>query len=71
MTRLYHVLAVNDRTHTKVYMTATPIEHSPACVFLSKMTPYPKHPHLRYQLEELGSPHPYENRDVAWEIADG
>ena len=57
--RRYHVIAINDKARFKVYMNATPMEHGPACTFLSKMVPQ-RQPHLRHMLEEVGSPHEYE-----------
>lgn len=64
--RRYHVIVVNDKTETKVRMTATPCTHKEACTILSKLVSYPKYPHVRNMLEEEDSPHRYEERDVAW-----
>jgi hypothetical protein len=54
--RLYHVVAINDRTGRKDYCTATPVTHHEACTIRSKFFPRPKgaYPaHVRIQLEEV------------------
>lgn len=48
--RLYHVVAVNNKTRNKVYMTSSPVTHKQGCTILSKMT---KYPWRREQLEEV------------------
>jgi hypothetical protein len=64
--RLYHVIVVNDKTETKVRMTAIPCTHKEACTILSKLTSYPRYKHIRNMLEDLDSPHRYRIADVAW-----
>lgn len=48
--RMYHVVVINSRTGSKVYMTATPVTHREGCAILSKLTRYPWR---REQLEEV------------------
>jgi len=50
--RRYHVVAINERTGRKDYLTATPDTHAACCTILSKQTP---HKDVRKQLEE--APH--------------
>lgn len=48
--RLYHIVAINERTGAKVYCTRYPTNHKDSCVMLSKFTP---HKGIRCQLEEV------------------
>lgn len=54
--RLYHIVAINERTGKKTYMTSTPEPHHEATVILSKMVRRTKGAgkHVRYQLESVG-----------------
>jgi hypothetical protein len=47
--RLYHIVAINERSGRKEYLTAYPMPHQPACVMLLKQG---IHPLVRKQLEE-------------------
>ncbi len=38
--RKYHVVAINERTSKKFYMTAYPATHQEACTIMSKITKY-------------------------------
>lgn len=49
MTRLYHVVVINEKNGKKAYMSAYPMPHSEACTMLIKLT---RHPWRRNQLEE-------------------
>lgn len=46
--RLFHVVAINEHTGRKVYMTSTPCSHTEACTILRKISPYRT---VRVQLE--------------------
>jgi hypothetical protein len=48
--RLYHIVAINEKTGRKVYMTGYPMTHHGCCVMKSKITEYPWR---RIQLEEV------------------
>jgi len=50
--RLYHVVAVNDRTKKKNYLTATPESHHAAATILRKQRP-PRSKDVRIKLEEI------------------
>lgn len=53
-TRLYHVVAINEKTGKKEYCTAYAVPHKDACTILSKF-PRGHEPgwrHVRMQLEE-------------------
>jgi hypothetical protein len=54
-TRLYHVVAINERTGRKEYLTATPCTHQEGVTIMSKITRRPKGLGLRVriQLEEV------------------
>lgn len=62
--RLYHVIAVNDKTRTKVYLTRTPEAHDAANRILSKQPRRPWLPHLRCMLEEATSAAPSTSERV-------
>lgn len=47
--RLYHLVAINEKTGKKVYLTEEPVTHHDACVIKSKFC---YHPARRVQLEE-------------------
>lgn len=51
--RLYHVVAINERTHAETLATAVPCSHHEACVILGRFTP---HPLRRVQLREVSPP---------------
>lgn len=55
--RLYHLVAINDRTGNKTYLTSYPMEHGAACVNKSKFT---THATRRVQLEE------YVGQKIEW-----
>lgn len=44
----FHIVAINQRTGAKTYMTAYPATHREACTMLSKIS---THPARRVQLE--------------------
>ena len=48
-TCLYHLVAINERTGRKTYLTDEPVTHAQACTWKSKFT---YHPARRIQLEE-------------------
>ena len=48
--RLYHVVAIYDRTALKVRLTTVPVTHQEACVMLPKFNWYRRR---RVQLEEV------------------
>ncbi len=50
--RLYHVIAINEKTGHKTYLTTRPEEHAGALIILSK---HSKHPLVRKQLEEVAA----------------
>lgn len=50
--RMYHVVAINERTGKKEYLTATPVTHQEALTILSKQRP---HKDVRKQLEPVGN----------------
>lgn len=53
--RLYHVVAINERTGATEILTGYPVPHDKACRILSRQTP---HNYVRKQLEELtGEPY--------------
>lgn len=64
MTRLYHIVAVHERTGRKTYLTASPLAHDEACIMLGKMTP---HKAVRLQVEEVG---PNTLRDRLLDLAE-
>jgi hypothetical protein len=45
----FHIIAINEKTNRKTYMTASSLSHDEACVMLSKIN---KHPARRVQLEQ-------------------
>lgn len=49
MERKYHIVAINERSGAKVYLTRYPDTHEACCVMLRKIS---KHPARRVQLEE-------------------
>jgi hypothetical protein len=51
--KMFHIVQVNDKTGSKVQMTAAPMEHGKCCTMLSKMIQWPKSFHLRNVLEEV------------------
>jgi len=50
MTRMYHVIAINEKTNKKTYLTSYPMIHHEACVIKSKFN---LHKDVRIQLEEV------------------
>lgn len=48
--RLYHIVAINEQTGSKVYMTRYPMPHNECCIMKSKIT---KYKWRRIQLEEV------------------
>lgn len=50
MRRMYHIVAINERTRNKEYMTGYAMPHDQACVMLKKIS---AHPARRVQLEEV------------------
>ena len=51
--RVYHVVAINERTGKKTYQTSTPMTHHEATNMLRAFHPRPKQArHVRIQLEE-------------------
>ena len=50
MTRLYHVIAVNESSGKITVCTATPVSHKDGCTILGKFSP---HPARRMQLSEV------------------
>jgi hypothetical protein len=55
--RTYHVVAMNDATGNKEYLTCTPVTHDEGCTMMRKMTP---HRNVRIYLEEaqIADPRP-------------
>lgn len=51
--KLYHIVQINEKTGSKVYMTDYPMNHKNCCTMLSKMIKWTKHFNLRNQLEEV------------------
>lgn len=49
-TRMYHIVAINENTGNKTYMTAYPMTHAECCINLTKIT---KHSFRRIQLEQV------------------
>ena len=47
---LFHVVAINERTGAKVYMTGAPVTHAEGCTILRKISTYPGR---RVQLEPV------------------
>ena len=64
MTRLFHVVAINERTGRKTYLTTSPLTHDQACTMLGKMTTRKS---VRRQVEEVG---PDTLRDRLLDLAD-
>jgi hypothetical protein len=50
MPRLYHIVAINERSGRKVYCTAYPMPHHEACTMLKKFSHQPAR---RGQLEQV------------------
>ena len=50
MSRLYHIVAINERTGRRERQTSYPMDHQHCMTMKSKMTP---HRDVRIQLEEL------------------
>lgn len=50
MTRMYHVVAINDRTGRKRRLTRTAVNHGEGCRLLHRQSP---HRDVRKQLEEI------------------
>jgi hypothetical protein len=50
MTRLYHIVAVNERSGAKTYLTRYPMLHSESVTMLRRFS---SHPARRVQLEEV------------------
>lgn len=50
--RLYHVVAINERTGKMTYCTEHPLSHKDACVVMSKFS---HHPSRRIQLKEVSN----------------
>lgn len=50
--RMYHVVAINEKTGHKTYCTSYPATHDEACTMLSK---FASHPARRIQLEEVNN----------------
>jgi hypothetical protein len=48
--RLYHIVAINERTGRKTYVTCVAMNHKDACTVLKKFSP---HPARRMQLEQV------------------
>jgi len=48
--RLYHIVAINEKTGKTTYCTSYPMSHKEACVILKKFS---NHPARRVQLEEI------------------
>lgn len=48
--RMYHIVAINEKSGVKTYCTRQPMTHSEACVMLGKFS---QHPARRVQLEEV------------------
>ncbi len=51
MKRLYHIIAINDKTNKKVYITGYPMTHEKCMVMMSKQSKPAKD--VRFMLEEL------------------
>jgi hypothetical protein len=49
--RMYHIIALNERTGRKYYLTGYPMNHHDCCVMKSKQSNRVKH--VRIQLEEV------------------
>ena len=49
MGKLYHIVAINERTGAKVYMTGYPMNHEQCCTMMKRIS---YHPARRIQLEE-------------------
>lgn len=52
--RLYHIVAINERTGRKYYLTGYPMDHHSCCVMKSKQSK--PHKDVRIQLEEVPYP---------------
>lgn len=50
MERKYHLIAINERTGKKTYLTACAMTHAECCIMKSKFS---YHPARRIQLEEV------------------
>lgn len=50
MSRLYHIVAINERTGNKTYCTTVPMSHNEVCIMLRKFS---YHSSRRVQLEEV------------------
>jgi hypothetical protein len=48
--RMYHVIAINERTRRKYYLTAMPVTHKEGCTILRKQL---QHRDVRKLLEEV------------------
>lgn len=48
--RLYHVVAINERSGRREVCTSSPLPHDKACVILGNLT---RHPTTRLQLEQI------------------
>lgn len=48
--RLYHLVAINEKTNKKTYLTGYPMTHEECCIMKSKFNP---HKDVRIQLEEV------------------
>lgn len=69
--RMYHVVAINERSGHKVYCTTESLTHESACVVMSKFS---KHPARRIQLEEVDStpqPTPYAQCTILRSVKRG
>lgn len=65
MTRLYHLVAVNNKTDAVTALTTFPVTHSQACTMKSKFS---HHPARRLELREA-SPmlmHPTDHERAEW-----
>lgn len=49
--RLYHIVAINEKTGAKTYLTGYPMNHNDSCVMLNKQSN--RVSYVRIQLEEI------------------
>lgn len=52
--RLYHIVAVNDKTGKQYRQTGYPMPHHESCVMLSKILPCYRPKHIRIMLVQVG-----------------
>ena len=61
MRPMFHIVAINERTGAKTYVTAAPVTHAEGCAWLKKFTNYSWR---RMQLEPVDSIPMRNTRDL-------